>query len=145
NASLVAAADALFAEGFGLCCEYDPSSTTPDQFIERIGYVVGGSMSRDLTTGEWHFDLARGEYELESLPVLTDDDVLEFRELPRLLDRATNSVSVTYMDAATGNKLVAGPVRVQALCSRFGERHETLDMPEIPNAALALRRATMEV
>ena len=145
DASLRAAADKLYAEGFGLCCEYDPASTTPDEFQKRIEYLIGGSLTRDLTTGEWHLDLARADYDINSLPILTGDDILEFKELPSTLSRAVNSISGRYFDVERKEHVVVGPARALALVSEFGEIHELLELPEIPTAVLAVKRITTEL
>ncbi|NLA66826.1 MAG: hypothetical protein GX856_01005 [Gammaproteobacteria bacterium] len=139
NASLVAAADRLHAEGFGLCWEYDPTRDTPDSFEQRICRIIGGSFERSLTDGQWYLDLARGDYDIDSLPIVGDDDILEFKELPSTLDRAVNSVAVRYFDVDRKEAVITPSVRSLGLIRRFGEIHETLDFPEISEGALALR------
>lgn len=138
EASLLAAADRLYTEGFGLCTHYNPAEESPAEFEHRICRVIDGSFERSLTDGEWYLDLARGDYVLEDLPVLTDDDILEFQELPTTLDRAVNSLAVRYFDVQRKEQVVTPAVRDLGLIRAFGEIHETLDFPEIPNAALAM-------
>jgi hypothetical protein len=145
EASLIAAADRLYAEGFGLCTEYDPATESPSEFEERICRVIGGSFERSLTDGQWYLDLARGDYVLEDLPILTDDDILEFKEQPTTLDRAVNSLSVRYFDPEKKETIVTPAVRALGLVRKFGEIHETLDFPEIPTGSLALRVAEREL
>lgn len=145
EASLTAAADRLHAEGFGLCTEYDPANESPSEFEQRICRVIGGSFERSIVDGEWYVDLARGDYDIESLPVLTDDDILDFKEQPTTLDRAVNSLSVRYFDPEKKETIVTPAVRALGLVRKFGEIHETLDFPEIPTASLALRVAEREL
>lgn len=144
-ASLTAAADKLYAEGFGLCTEYDPANESPVEFEQRISRVIAGSFERSLTDGQWYLDLARGDYDIETLPILTDDDILEFKEQPTTLDRAVNSLSVRYFDPEKKELIVTPAVRALGLIRKFGEIHETLDFPEIPTGALALRVAEREL
>lgn len=144
DASLRAAADRLYAEGFGLCWKYDPSRDTPDSFEQRICRIIGGSFERSLTDGQWYLDLARGDYDIDSLPIIGDDDILEFRELPTTLDRAVNSVAVRYFDVERKESVITPAVRALGLIRRFGEIHETLDFPEISTGSLALRVADRE-
>lgn len=144
DASLRAAADRLYAEGFGLSWKYDPSRDTPDSFEERICRIIGGSFERSLTDGQWYLDLARGDYDIDSLPIIGDDDILEFKELPTTLDRAVNSVAVRYFDVERKESVITPAVRALGLIRRFGEIHETLDFPEIPTGSLALRVADRE-
>lgn len=145
EASLQAAADALHAEGFAICTAYDPSQESPLEFETRICRLIGGSFGRSLTDGQWYLDLARGDYDIEDLPVLTDDDILEFRELPSTLDGAVNSVAVKYFDPERKEEMVTPAVRALGLIRRFGENHLVLECPEIPTASLALRKAEMEL
>lgn len=145
EASFTAAADWFYAQGFGLCAAYDPSAESVDEFEQRICRVAGCSLSRSLTTGKWHIDIANGEYDLESLPILADDDILEYQEQPSLLDSAVNSVSVKYFDPERKETIVTPPTQAPALIDAFGVNHLTLDYPEIPTAELALRVALREL
>lgn len=143
--SLRAAADQLYSEGFGLCWHYDPATDTPDEFEQRICRIIGGSFERSLVNGQWYLDLARGDYALDELPIIGDDDILDFKELPSSLDRAVNSISVRYFDPEKKETIITPAVRALGLVRQFGEIHETLDFPEIPTASLAIRVAEREV
>jgi len=143
--SLVAAADTLYSEGFGICTSYDPSKESPREFENRICRLIGGTFIRGLEDWKWYLDLARGDYDINSLPVLTDDDILSFNEKPSTLDGAVNSVAVKYFDPERKEEMVTPAVRALGLIRRFGENHMVLDCPEIPTASLALRKAEMEL
>ena len=145
TASLTAAADTLFAEGFGVCTSYDPAQESVEEFEGRITKLIDGSFSRDPITGQWYLDLARGDYVLDDLPILTDDDILEFREQPSTLDNAINSVSITYFDPERKETITTPPVQARALIQDFGTIHQTIDYPEIPTATLAARVAEREL
>lgn len=144
-ASLSAAADTLFSEGFGLCTTRNPSSESVEEFEGRIAKVIGGAFCRDPVDGKWYLDLARGDYVLSSLPILTDDDVIEFNETPATLDSAINSVSVKYFDPELRETITTPPVQARGLIAAFGTNHQTFDYPEIPTADLALRVAQREL
>ena len=144
-ASLTAAADTLFAEGFGICTTRDPAQESVEEFESRITKLIDGSFSRDPITGLWHLDLARGDYVLGDLPILTDDDILEFREVPSTLDNAINSVSVSYFDPERKEAITTPPVQARALIQDFGTIHQTIEYPEIPTATLAARVALREL
>jgi hypothetical protein len=145
DASLRAAADKLYAEGFGICPKWDPSSESVEDFEQRICKLIGGSFSRSLEDGQWYLDLARGDYVLEDLPILTDDDILEFKEQPSTFDNAINSVSVRYFDPEKKETIVTAPVRALGLVTAFGTIHQTYDFPEIPTAGLAMIVALREL
>ena len=145
DASLTAAADTLFAEGFGICTTRDPAQESVEEFEARITKLIDGSFSRDPITGQWYLDLARGDYVLGDLPILTDDDILEFREVPSTLDNAINSVSVSYFDPERKEAITTPPVQARALIQDFGTIHQTIEYPEIPTASLAARVALREL
>ncbi|MBC7162689.1 MAG: hypothetical protein H5U26_11375 [Immundisolibacter sp.] len=145
DASLAAAADTLYAEGFGICTTRDPANESVEEFEQRISKLIDGAFSRDPITGQWHLDLARGDYVLGDLPILTDDDILDFKELPSTLDNAVNSVSVKYFDPEKKETITTPPVQARALIAAFGTIHQTIDYPEIPTASLAARVAQREL
>jgi hypothetical protein len=145
DASFRAAADKLYAEGFGICPKWDPASESLEDFQQRICRLIGGSMSRSLEDGQWYLDLARGDYAIEDLPILTDDDILDFKEQPSTFDSAVNSVSVRYFDPERKETIVTAPVRALGLVTSFGTIHQTYDYPEIPTADLATRVALREL
>lgn len=145
SASFLAAADWFHSHGFGLCTSYDPSAESVEEFQQRICRVAGCSLTRSLIDGQWYLDIANGEYTLASLPILTDDDILDFEEQPTLLDSAVNSVSVKYFDPQLKEAIVTPPVQAPALISDFGTNHLTIEYLEIPTGALATRVAQREL
>lgn len=145
DASYRAAADKLYAEGFGLCTEYDPSAESLLEFEQRICNLIGGSVNRSLVDGQYYLDLARGDYVMEDLPILTDDDLLSFSEQPSILDNAINSISVKYFDPLRKESIVTPPVQALAWIDAFGTIHQVRDYPEIPTAELAARIAVRDL
>jgi len=142
DASFRAAADWYAAQGFGLCTEYDPASESLDDFITRIEKVAGCSMSRSPVDGLWYLDVANGVYDLATLPILGDDDILDFSVSPNLQDSATNSVSVQYFDPQQKETISTAPVQAMALVDAFGTIHDQVAYAEVPTSDLALRLAT---
>ncbi|KRG43773.1 hypothetical protein ARC78_06795 [Stenotrophomonas pictorum JCM 9942] len=138
DASYRACADKLFDEGFGICTSFDPAAESLEEFEQRICNLIGGSVSRSLIDGQYYLDLARGDYDLDSLPVITDDDILSFSAQPSVLDGAINSVSVKYFDPCRKESVTTPPVQALGLIDAFGVIHQTASYPEIPSAALAL-------
>ncbi|EFF46342.1 LamG-like jellyroll fold domain-containing protein [Xanthomonas citri] len=144
-ASFTAAADYYFGQGFGLCTSYDPSAESVEEFEQRICRVAGCSLTRSLVDGQWYLDVANGVYTLEELPILTDDDILDFQEQPTLLDSAVNSVSVKYFDPDLKEAIVTPPTQAPALIDDFGTNHLTIEYLEIPTGELAARVAQREL
>jgi len=145
DASFRGAADWYYAQGFGLCTEYDPANESLDDFIARIEKVAGCSMSRSPIDGLWYLDVANGVYDLASLPILTDDDILDFSESPGLHDSAPNSKSVQYFDPAQKESISTAPVQAMALIDAFGTLHDQVSYPEVPTSGLALRLADRDL
>lgn len=145
SASFIAAANWFYANNFGLCTSYDPSAESVEEFQQRICRVAGCSLTRSLIDGLWYLDIANGEYDLVSLPILAEDDILEFEEQPTLPDSTVNSVSVKYFDPVKKETVVTPPVQATALIADFGTNHLTIEYLEIPSASLAARVAQREL
>ena len=144
-ASFTAAADWYYNNGFGLCADRDPSAESVDEFKERIQKVAACSTSRSLMDGLIYFDIANGVYDLGGLPILTEDDILEWSEQPTTLNNAVNSVSVKYFDVDRKEDVTTPPVQALDLIDAFGLNHQTIEYPEIPASELALRVAKREL
>ncbi len=145
DASYRAAADKLHAEGFGICTSYDPSSESLDEYEQRICRLIGGSVSRSLVDGQYYLDLARGDYVLDELPIITDDDILDIRLQPSVPNGAINSVQVKYFDPQRKESITTPPVQALSLIDAFGVISQINDYPEIPAGPLALRVAERDV
>lgn len=145
DASLRAAADKLYDEGFGICPDWDPANESVEDFEKRICKLIGASFTRSLEDSQWYLDLARGDYVLADLPILTDDDILDFKEQPSILDNAVNSVSVRYFDPERKETVVTAPTRALGLVAAFGTIHQTTDYRPIPTGGLASRVAQRDV
>lgn len=145
DASHRAGADWFFSQGFGICWDYDPSQESIDAFIARIEKVSGCSQSRSPVDGKWYLDVANGVYDLASLPILTDDDILDFQRQPTTLDNAVNSVSVQFFDPHLKADVTTPPVQALALVNAFGTIHQDVTYKEIPTSGLAARVAQRDL
>jgi phosphodiesterase/alkaline phosphatase D-like protein len=145
DASFRAAADWYFNQAFGLCTQFDASQESIDAFSERIEKVAGCSVTRSPSDGLYYCDVANGDYDIDSLPVLTDDDILAFTMQPATLDSAINSVSVQFFDPQQKTTVSTRPVEALALVSSYGRNHQDTSYPEIPTSDLALRVAQRDL
>lgn len=145
DASWRAAADWYYAQGFGVCVEYDPSAESLADYEARLCKLGGCSITRSLTDGQLYIDIANGEYDLAALPILTDDDILDFSEQPTVLDSAVNSLQVKYFDPQKKEDVITPPVQILGLIDAFGTISQTNEYPEIPTGNLALRVAERDV
>lgn len=144
-ASAQAAADWFYAQGFGICTIRYPDKESSAEFIRRIERVAGCSWTQNRADGEWYIDIANGQYTLADLPILNDDDIVAFEEVPTVLDEAVNSVSVKYFDPQRKEAITTPPLRAMGLVSEFGTIHQTYEFPELPTDALANRVANREL
>ncbi|HVI60143.1 MAG TPA: hypothetical protein VM619_14890 [Luteimonas sp.] len=144
--NMQAAADILYGEGFGLCWEFDPERDTPDSFEEQVCRIIGGSFERSIIDGKWRLQLARADYDLDSLSVLGEDAglILSFRELPITLDQAVNCLGVRYFDIEAKESRTIW-ARAPGLARQFGEIKEILEYPWIPTGTLAAKVVEREL
>jgi hypothetical protein len=145
DASFRAAADWFYNQAFGLCTAYDPANESVDQFIQRVEKVAGCSMDRSPVDGQWYLDVANGVYDLDALPILTDDDILEFGETPTTFDDAINSVSIEFFDPQTKQTVVTPPLQALALVNAYGQNPVVTTYRELPSSELALRVAQRDL
>ena len=143
--SAIAAADWFYAHGFGLCTIRYPDKESAAEFASRIERVAGCAWSQNLSDGQWYIDIANGEYDLDTLPTLTDDDIVSFEEVPTVLDDAVNSVSIKYFDPQRKESITTPPLRAMGLIAEFGTIHQTYDFQEIPTDSIANRVAHREL
>ncbi|WP_303749503.1 phage tail protein [Stenotrophomonas pigmentata] len=144
--SFRAAAQKLYAEGFGICTKYDSDSESLEDFRQRICNVIGASCTRSRVDGQWYLDLIRGVHDLDALLILTDDDIIEFEEDPSTLDDAVNQVVVAWFDPERKEDRATSPQHsLGAIAAVGGVRSETIEYPEIPIESLALRVAARDL
>ena len=142
--SFRAAADRLYNEGFGLCTAYEDEDL--DAFQQRICDVIGACLTQSLVDGQYYLDLIRGEYDLESLPTITDDDVLEFNRVPTSITEVVNQIVVEWFDPEAKETRTTAPLQsAGAIKAAGGVRGEKRSYPEIPVESLALRAGARDL
>lgn len=146
EASFRAAADVLYAEGFGICTKYDHDRESIDQFRQRMLDLIGAECSR--YNGRWYLDLIRplGDEAIAALPVLGDDDILDWEEDVATIDDMVNQVSVKWFDPLTKQERVTAPVHALAAINAMGAvSAEIKQYPEVPYENLANRLAARDL
>lgn len=147
DASFRAAADRLFAEGFGLCLcwrRQDGIGALVKSVIDHIGAVL----LDDLDTGQLSITLIRDDYVVADLPLFAEDTGLLGIDEDQVADgaSATNEVVVRFTNLATGGD--QDQVRLQnnaAIQSVGAVLSETIDYPHVPTGDLAARLAQREL
>jgi hypothetical protein len=144
SASWTAAADKLFAEGFGLSLIWN-QQTTIEAFAQTILDHIAGAIAFRLDTGKYEITLLRGDYDASTLPVYDESNVLamEKRELRGWGD-TTNEVTLVYTDP---DSYKPASITAQDLAGIAiqGRVSQTLQMPAIHDSALAAKVAEREL
>lgn len=143
DASFEDAADIFFAEGLGVCTVWDPDQETVEALRARICDAAGAACSRRPSDGKWTLRAIRGAS--GTLPVLTDDDLIDLQVEPGVLDDAVNQLSVRWTDVVTHEERTTAPIHALGAIDDAGVNAQTLDYLALPTDALALRKAEAEL
>jgi hypothetical protein len=144
--SFTAAADLFYDESFGLCTKFNPVSESVEAFQKRILNVVAANLARSRVDGKYYLTPVRGVHDLEALPVLEDDDILEYEEEPSDPLESVNQVSVEWYDPVKKKKRTTTPIQsLGAIQSAGGIVAEVASYLELPLEFLALRVAARDL
>ncbi|WP_323037723.1 phage tail protein [Pararhodobacter sp.] len=145
GASFAAAADTLYAEGFGLSLIWQQDSSI-EEFIASILDPIDATLFIDRRTGLWEIKLIRADYTAATLPLFDETNVVDWGRLGRRAPTdLINSVTVRFTDAntdETGAVSVTDTARVQAMGEVIAT---TLDYPGIRTQGLAVRVAERDL
>lgn len=145
DASFRASADRLYAEGFGVCADYDEDEETIEEFQQRILNLIGGALTQSRVDGQYYLDLIRGAGE-EELPVITDADVKEAVITQVQPLEAINVIRVEWFNPVTKTSRLTAPVAsLSAIRSAGRQIAQTRLYKEIPFERLALRVAQRDL
>jgi hypothetical protein len=144
DASFTAAADTLYAEGFGLSMLWDQQSKIED-FVKMVLRHIDGFVYVDPQTGLFSIKLVRGDYTLGSLATLTKAEIASVESFARTAaGEMANTVTVQWLDR--NNKRQTATARDLAGIQAFGQEIAvSVDMPGITRSDLAQRVAFREL
>ncbi len=144
--SFTAAADALFAENFGLCMAW--TQPEPVQaFLQRILDHIGANLAQDRSTGLIRLHLIRDDYTPANLPLfgaatgllsIEDDNTAA-------AGVAVNEVIVAWHDPITNRDGSDSARNLADIEATGAVVSETRQYPGLPTADLALRIAQRDV
>ncbi len=144
--AFTAAADALYAEGFGLCL-YWARQDTVQAFIQIVLNHIGGVLTEDRSTGLIKLKLIRADYDPATLPLyadgtglldITTDDVTDYAG-------AVNEIVVAWNDPISNTPGSATAQNIAAIQAAGRILSETRQYPGLPTVALAERVALRDV
>lgn len=98
NESFAIAATTLFEEGMGISILWDTQMEI-NEFVQLIIKHINAALYVDRKTGLFKLKLIRGDYDVNSLLVLNEDNIEKITDYKQAtLGELTNSVTVTYWD-----------------------------------------------
>lgn len=93
-----AAADQLYDESFGLSIWWEDQSTVKD-FAQGVLDTINGAIRLNLSTGLFELRLIRDGYNVDTLPVLNESNVMKITSFERVAWGDTaNEIVLTYTD-----------------------------------------------
>ena len=145
GSSFEACADTLYNEGFGLSFVWQSSGSILD-FASTVMQHIQGALYVDPRTGKFEMKLIRDDYNINTLPVLDQSNIISVSQYERTSPgELVNQVTVLWTDPLNDR---TRPVTVHNPATRAmqgGTVATTIEFPGIPEAGLANRVATREL
>lgn len=136
---MLATAQTLFDEGLGLCLRWNRQGELGN-FIQEIVDHAGGSLYPDPTTGLMTFELLRGDYDPEEIPLFTyDTGLLSIEEETATQDDIVNEVIVNWNDPIQNKDRQARVHNLASLQTLGATASNTISYAGAPTVELALR------
>lgn len=143
--SFTAAADALYAEGFGLSLLWNRQETV-ENFVALVLDHIGAILYVTPATGKFALKLIRADYDRGSLPQYGPENLIAADDYQRQAWAETiNEITVVYTAPCTGKET---PVTVQDaanILTQGGVVAQTRQYPGITQASLAQRVALRDL
>lgn len=144
NTSFTAAADQLYAEGFGMSLGWF-SQTSIEDFVQMVLQHIDGVLRLNPSTGKFELKLMRDDYVIGDLDVLDTSNVVRVESFSRAAwGELTNEVILKYEDYE-GHERVAQAQNLAAVESQGGILSQTIDMPGLRLDELAAKIAQREL
>ena len=145
DANFRAAADIFYGEGLGLCMVWTRQEPIED-FVAVVLDHAGANLVQDRRTGLFRLVPIRGGYDVGSLPIFDESNILTLDRYERPdLEQAVNEVTVSYDDVNTG---ATGSITVHNLANitaQGGTVTQGRNYPGLPTADLAMRVALRDL
>jgi hypothetical protein len=143
--TFTAAADALFAENFGLCLIWNRQDTL-ESFIQIVLDHAGGILYVDPTTGKFALKLIRADYDRNTLPIFGPSNLVAVNDFQRQAwGETTNELTVVYRDYQTNKDTSVTVQDLANIQTQGAVVSATRQYPGIPNASLAQRVAQRDL
>jgi hypothetical protein len=144
-ASFAAAGATLASEGFGMSLMIDKPQEA-DKVIETVLQHIDGVCYTDPATGLWTLKLIRPDYDPETIPEFTADDIAECEFSRGSWEDTLNEVKVTYTDRSKWKESVVQAQESANFAIRNGElATATIDFIGFSNATTAQKACNREL
>lgn len=135
-----AAADTLYSEGFGLCIEWKITDELA-KFREMICDHIGARLDSHPLTGLTTITLIRDNYNLDELPVFTEDTgLLELKFDSSNNTEVPSQVIIKYVDAISFEECSVMAINPAIAQAQGGRSVETVEYLATPTGELATRQ-----
>lgn len=146
DASFRAAADKLYAEGFGLCLQWTRQGSV-NEFKQLVLDHICAACGPDLSTGMIRLKLIRDDADPATLPLFTFDTGLlrVAQEEAAAGSTQYNQVDVRWIDPRDGQEKSAPPVKNLGSIQSTGLKPTSKEYPGLPTQDLAIRVAMRDL
>lgn len=145
EASFTAAADTLFAEGFGLCMVWNKQDSL-ESFIKVVLDHAGGILYVSPSTGRFAIKLIRADYDRNTLPQFGPSNLIGVSDFQRQAwGETVNEVTVVYRDWQTNKDAAVTIQDLANIQTQGGVVSQSRQYPGIPEASLAQRVAMRDL
>ncbi|MDT4822833.1 putative phage tail protein [compost metagenome] len=146
DAAFRAAADQLYAEGFGLCLRWSRQDSVRD-FAQTICDHIGAVLYLSRFDGTWYLQLIRDNYDPEALPLFDEDSGLLGIEEDEngATSGSANELLVKWHDPITDKDRQWREHNLAAIQADGQVLSTAMDFPGLPTAELAGRVAVREL
>ena len=141
----VAAADRLYSDGMGISMLWE-SEQSIEEFIKNVMRHIEAVLYVDRTTGKFVLKLVRDGYDINSLPVFDESNILEVTEFNApTFGEIVNSVTVNYWDRVSGNKSSVTVQDIALVQSQGSVIAATMEYDGFTNGNLAVLAASRDL
>jgi hypothetical protein len=143
--SFTTMADILYDEGFGLSYIFDSGGDRLSDVAGDILLTIDGSLYVDPTTGKFEMNLARDNFDPETIPTVYTEDIISFSDFKRPSpSTSANKITLTYTDHQTGKPKTVSVADTASYFASNSVVTNNVEYASIPTQDLALKIATRE-
>jgi len=145
DASFREAADYYYDQNFGISLKWNQESDVKE-FLEVVQSHANADVYIDPFTGLWNIKVIAGDYDIETLPVISEADIVEYDEIIRReYAECINSVNIDFMDLETGDRRSLVVHNIAAIRQLGQVNSSTVYFKGITRSDLALRVGIREL